>query len=116
MKTGFPTAFVLALLLPLGVAGAAVPDADGEIVRAPPPRTEVGTRQPPVQVAQDFVPLERVLASLRRKYSGHHLSVSGPTRMQGGYVYRIKWLTDEGAVLYIVADAQSGAIVSVEGG
>jgi uncharacterized membrane protein YkoI len=34
----------------------------------------------------------------------------------GGYVYRIKWLTDGGAVLYIIADAESGAILSVDGG
>lgn len=67
------------------------------------------------QMAQNFVPLERVLASLRRQYSGHHLSVSGPSRSGGGYVYRIKWLTEGGAVLYVVADAESGAILSVEG-
>jgi uncharacterized membrane protein YkoI len=64
----------------------------------------------------DFVPLERVLRQIERRYPGHQLSVNGPTQTGGGYVYRIKWLTDGGAVLYIIADAQTGAILSVNGG
>jgi uncharacterized membrane protein YkoI len=63
----------------------------------------------------DFVPLEDILASLRDQYSGHQLSVSGPAPEGEGYVYRIKWLTDDGAVLYVVADAETGDILSVEG-
>lgn len=66
--------------------------------------------------ASDFVPLERVLRQIERRYPGHQLSVSGPMPGGGGYVYRIKWLTDGGAVLYIIADAESGAILSVDGG
>lgn len=113
-----PVLSIAALVLAAALSGAnaAVPDAADDILRAAPERADMGTARAPVQVAQDFVPLERVLASLRRQYSGHHLSVSGPSRAGGGYVYRIKWLTDGGAVLYIVADAQSGAILSVEGG
>lgn len=65
---------------------------------------------------RDFVPLERVLRQIERRYSGHQLSVSGPMPGGGGYIYRIKWLTDDGAVLYIIADAESGAIISVDGG
>lgn len=65
---------------------------------------------------RDFVPLEAVLRQIERRYPGHQLSVSGPSSGGGGYVYRIKWLTDDGAVLYIVADAESGAILSVDGG
>lgn len=65
---------------------------------------------------RDFVPLETVLRQIERRYSGHQLSVSGPSPGGGGYVYRIKWLTDDGAVLYIIADAESGAILSVDGG
>lgn len=69
------------------------------------------------QVAQsgDFVPLEVIFADLRAQYSGHQLSASGPVPAGGGYVYRIKWLTDDGAVLYVIADAETGDILSVEG-
>ena len=71
-----------------------------------------------VEMAQrgDYYPLERILKSIARQHPGHQLSVSGPSGGGGGEVYRIKWLTDAGAVLYIVADAYSGAILSVDGG
>ena len=70
------------------------------------------------QIAQagDFAPLEQVLRQVAGRYPGRQLSVSGPSPSGGGYVYRIKWLTQDGAVLYIVADAESGAILSVDGG
>ncbi|MFO1236779.1 MAG: PepSY domain-containing protein [Alphaproteobacteria bacterium] len=69
------------------------------------------------QMAQDaeFVPLEIIFGDLRALYSGHQLSASGPVPSGGGYVYRIKWLTDDGAVLYVIADAETGEILSVEG-
>ena len=69
-----------------------------------------------IMVAQDFVPLEQVLDQVRSSYPGHQLSVSGPAKHGGGYVYQIKWLTDDGAVLYITVDAESGSILSVDGG
>jgi uncharacterized membrane protein YkoI len=71
---------------------------------------------PAIVVAQDFVALEDVLDEVRSRYPGHQLSVSGPRQAGGGYVYEIKWLTDEGAVLYIVVDAETGGILSVDGG
>lgn len=78
---------------------------------------EESAAERPYRMAQrsDFVPLEEIFATLRRDYSGHQLSVSGPAPQDGGYVYRIKWLTDDGAVLYVVADAETGDILSVEG-
>lgn len=69
-----------------------------------------------IAVAQDFVALEEVLDAVRSEYPGHQLSVSGPSQSGEGYVYEIKWLTDEGAVLYIVVDAETGGILSVDGG
>lgn len=117
MKPGFPLIAALALSAALFGAKAAVPEMERmpafEI--APDTAEDVGNQERPYQMAQDFVPLESVLASLRAQYSGHHLSVSGPSRSGGGYVYRIKWLTEDGAVLYVVADAETGAILSVEG-
>lgn len=95
-------------LLALTAPGSAVA-REAELARIPD--------DAPYMVAQrgDFVPLEDILANLREQYSGHQLSVSGPAPQDGGYVYRIKWLTDDGAVLYVVVDAESGDILSVEG-
>ena len=101
-------AILVALALALAGTGWAMPQRD---------RVSSWARPAEIQLAQaDFVPLEKILRALRAQYSGHQLSVSGPNRRGSGYVYEIKWLTDDGAVLYVVADAQTGAILSVEGG
>jgi uncharacterized membrane protein YkoI len=97
---------ILAMLAALALQGAAAAEPHGL------------SRQPGwFDMAQrgDYYPLERILRSIDRQYPGHQLSVSGPSG-GGSPVYRIKWLTDAGAVLYIVADAYSGAILSVDGG
>ncbi len=101
MKRPLVIAMVLAALAAPGLAQARIADAE-----------DGGW-----QVAQsgDFVPLEVIFADLRAQYSGHQLSASGPVPAGGGYVYRIKWLTDDGAVLYVIADAETGDILSVEG-
>ena len=97
-------AILVLSLIALAAPGAAVAREDG-------------LEDAPFLMAQsgDFVPLEDILAELRNQYSGHQLSVSGPVPQDGGYVYRIKWLTEDGAVLYVVADAETGSILSVEG-
>lgn len=66
-------------------------------------------------MAQDTLPLDQVLASLRARYTGDMLEVKGGGRDGDGSPYRIKWLTDEGAVLYITVDARTGEILSVQG-
>lgn len=120
MKPRVLTMSLLAALVLTAGARAAVDEgymarADAVFEIAP----DGGAAEPqprPMRMAQDFVPLEQILGDLRSQYSGHQLSVSGPSRSGGGYVYRIKWLTEDGAVLYVVADAETGAILSVEGG
>ena len=54
-------------------------------------------------------------ASRARLNAWPRVRASGPVPSGGGYVYRIKWLTDDGAVLYVIADAETGEILSVEG-
>ncbi len=116
MKPGFFTVAIFALLASLAGARAAVPDfGDNMTLEIAPYGESAGNRPALLRMAQDFVPLESVLAELRAHYPGRQLSVSGPSRSDDGYVYRIKWLTEDGAVLYVVADAQTGAILSVEG-
>lgn len=94
---------------------AAVPASEPDAHYEAPSAHEMIVEPRPFQIAQDFVPLESILADLESQYSGHQLSVSGPSRAGDGYVYRIKWLTEDGAVLYVVADAETGQILSVEG-
>jgi uncharacterized membrane protein YkoI len=108
-------AFLVSLALVAG-AQAAVPDLIPRIAPSAGDFTEdVMPREPKFQLAQDFVPLEIILQALRDQYGGHQLTVSGPSRSGDGFVYRIKWLTEDGAVLYVTADAESGEVLSLEG-
>lgn len=69
-----------------------------------------------VVVAEGVVPLEDVLAGLRARYAGRHISVSGPSAgLDGRQRYNIKWLTPDGHVLFIAVDAQTGQTLSVDG-
>jgi Ni/Co efflux regulator RcnB len=63
-----------------------------------------------------LVPLEAILGNIARSYPGYHIDVGGPYDSGGYLVYRIKWLTPDGHVLIIIADAQTGRILSVRGG
>jgi Peptidase propeptide and YPEB domain len=66
--------------------------------------------------AQRFLPLEVVLGNVARTFPGHHLSVEGPFQRDGRWVYRIKWLTPDGRVLIVFADAESGQVLGSRGG
>lgn len=59
-----------------------------------------------------LLPLEAVLASVARQYPGHHLNVEGPFARNGRWIYRIKWLTPDGRVLIIFADAETGQVLN----
>lgn len=109
-------AFLTALALIAG-ARAAVPDMvpQNENIFSGAPEPDAGPEPRGVEVAQDFVPLEIILQALRNEYGGHQLTVTGPSRTDEGFVYRIKWLTEDGAVLYVTADAESGEVLSLEG-
>lgn len=68
------------------------------------------------QRAQQFVPLEVVLSNVARRFPGHHLSVEGPFQRDGRWMYRIKWLTPDGRVLIVFADAETGQVLGSRGG
>jgi uncharacterized membrane protein YkoI len=63
-----------------------------------------------------LVPLEAILANISRSYPGYHIDVDGPYEAGGRLVYRIKWLTPDGHVIIIIADAETGQILSTRGG
>ena len=63
-----------------------------------------------------LLPLEAVLANVARVYPGYHIGVEGPYQQGGRWVYRIKWLTPDGRVIFVFADAETGQILGQRGG
>jgi Peptidase propeptide and YPEB domain len=67
------------------------------------------------QEAPNLLPLEVVLRNVAAQFPGHHLSVDGPFQREGRWIYRIKWLTPDGRVLIVFADAQTGQVLGHRG-
>lgn len=62
-------------------------------------------------------PLDRILPTIRNGRPGRFYDAEGPfPDAQGGYHYRIKWLTPEGRVIWLDTDAQSGRVLGVARG
>ncbi len=70
-----------------------------------------GPRNGPQQLA----PLEVVLGNVAAQFPGHHLAVDGPFQRDGLLIYRIKWLTPDGRVLIVFADAVTGRVIGHRG-
>jgi hypothetical protein len=63
-----------------------------------------------------LLPLEAVLASVATQLPrGDHVGVDGPMPREGRWIYRIKWLTKDGRVLIVFADAQTGQVLGIRG-
>ena len=67
------------------------------------------------QEAPALLPLEVVLGNVAAQFPGHHLGVDGPFQRDGRWIYRIKWLTPDGRVLIVFADAQTGQVLGHRG-
>lgn len=67
------------------------------------------------QEAPNLLPLEVVLGNVAARFPGHHLGVDGPFQRDGRWIYRIKWLTPDGRVLIVFADAQTGQVLGHRG-
>ena len=65
--------------------------------------------------AGQLLPLEVVLGNVAARFPGHHLAVDGPFQRDGRWIYRIKWLTPDGRVLIVFADAETGQVLDVRG-
>jgi hypothetical protein len=65
----------------------------------------------------DVLPLDRVLPTVRNGRPGQFYDAEGPfPDAYGGYHYRIKWLTPDGRVIWLDADARSGRVLGVARG
>ena len=62
-----------------------------------------------------LAPLEVILGNVAARFPGHHLGVDGPFQREGRWIYRIKWLTPDGRVLIVFADAHTGQVLGHRG-
>ncbi|HEY2446981.1 MAG TPA: hypothetical protein VGI20_14690 [Rhizomicrobium sp.] len=57
-------------------------------------------------------PLDRILPGIRNERPGRFYDAEGPfADPMGGWHYRIKWLTPEGRVVWLDADARTGHVL-----
>lgn len=67
--------------------------------------------------ARGAVPLDRILPHIRSTHPGVFSDVDGPFADPTGRLhYRIKWLTPDGRVIWLDADARTGRILGVNHG
>jgi uncharacterized membrane protein YkoI len=64
---------------------------------------------------EQLAPLEMILGNVAARFPGRHLGVDGPFQREGRWIYRIKWLTPDGRVLIVFADAQTGQVLGHRG-
>jgi hypothetical protein len=104
-------AAVLALLAFASPAPAQVQvflAADGPAPLAPAPPVPHYPAAHPYNVQ----PLDRILPGIRSARPGRFFDADGPfPDPAGGWHYRIKWLTPEGRVVWLDADARTGRIL-----
>jgi hypothetical protein len=62
-----------------------------------------------------LVPLERVLAMLRKRYSGEQLDAQIVRNSPAIVFYEIQWLTQEGRKIVFIVNARDGKIVATRG-
>ena len=100
-------ALSLALLSPFGVS--AQPWSDGYGPRGDQDAARDGVR------AGRQAPLSRVLAMIASRTPGRHLNTSQGD-IGGRPVYYVQWQMPDGRVVVFVVDAESGGIMSRQGG
>lgn len=67
---------------------------------------------PPGYMGYNVQPLDRILPGIRSSRPGRFYDAEGPyPDATGGWHYRIKWLTPEGRVVWLDADARTGRVL-----
>ncbi|MGH6877311.1 MAG: PepSY domain-containing protein, partial [Rhizomicrobium sp.] len=78
-------------------------------VQAPPAVVEP---RHPASSNYSIQPLDRILPAIRSSRPGRFFDAEGPfPDAAGGWHYRIKWLTPEGRVVWLDADARTGRVL-----
>jgi uncharacterized membrane protein YkoI len=112
-------AIIFALAL-AGVAPALAPPTFAQPASPPPPRGDsLGAdwreqqNEARAKVLQGrHIPLERVIAEIRRRTPGRLLDTGIEQGPDGRSVYRVRWAASSGRRIDFLVDAQSGAILS----
>lgn len=110
----FRRAFLAAMLALLAFASPAAqaqsfPGGPPIMIAGPPPQPIV--RRPAAR-GYNIQPLDRILPGIRTARPGRFYDADGPfPDPAGGWHYRIKWLTPEGRVIWLDADARTGRVI-----
>ena len=80
----------------------------------PPAQSQQAMPQPRRPAANPYAvqPLDRILPAIRSGRPGRFFDAEGPVPdAVGGWPYRIKWLTPEGRIVWLDADARTGRVL-----
>lgn len=106
-------AHITAFIAVLALAVPAMAPAQGV-----PPPVAIGMAPAPMLIrrpapdAYGLRPLDRILPEIRNGRAGRFSDAEGPfPDAAGGWHYRIKWLTPEGRIVWLDADARSGKVL-----
>ena len=102
---------LLALTVPANAEVQTVAVTSQAQAPAPTQQTLPQSRRPPSN-ANAIQPLDRILPAIRSSRPGRFFDAEGPfPDTVGGWHYRIKWLTPEGRIVWLDADARTGKVL-----
>ncbi|HEX4160696.1 MAG TPA: hypothetical protein VHY79_19670 [Rhizomicrobium sp.] len=109
-------AYLAAVLALLAFASPAVqaqsfpPTAGPQMQMQRPPAAALPRH--PAPPGYSIQPLDRILPTIRSARPGRFFDAEGPfPDTVGGWHYRVKWLTPEGRVVWLDADARTGRVI-----
>lgn len=118
--------FRLAFLIAAGLVGSATAQPWSRPASAPAPLGLAGDPPSEWRAQQDearaavragrHVPLGRVIEALRARTPGRQLDTALERGADGRPVYRVRWAADNGRRIDYRVDAETGAILSGDGG
>jgi hypothetical protein len=83
----------------------------GLLLLAPFAAPGIAHAQPPGAQPQGAQPLDRLLPEIRRSHPGRFLDAEPGASESGSPRYRLRWLTPEGRVIWLDADARTGRVM-----
>jgi hypothetical protein len=95
---------------------SATPQTAAQMQTQSRPRVQTGSAtaqmRRPASPGYAIQPLDRILPTIRSSRPGRFFDAEGPfPDAMGGWHYRIKWLTPEGRIVWLDADARTGRVL-----
>lgn len=109
----FRRAFLAGVFALLALASPAMVEAQVLIPGGGPPMPPAAALpRHPAPPGYSIQPLDRILPTIRSARPGRFFDAEGPfPDGVGGWHYRIKWLTPDGRVTWLDADARTGRVI-----